>query len=79
MGYIMPVNHDQYTQYANRQLPVKKDPLELTPIKKTTLTSAFVKKEHEYALEKQSLNVKNQNNKLLSELTGKGHVINEWI
>jgi hypothetical protein len=79
MGYIVPVNHEQYTQYANRLIPVKQDHLELTPIKRTSLASAFVKKEHYIASEKNSLKENKEMQKILSNLTGKGYVINEWI
>jgi hypothetical protein len=37
MGYILPVHHNQYTQYANRLLPYHLDRLSLTKIQRVNL------------------------------------------
>ncbi len=37
MGYILPITHYQYTQYANRTLRTVKSPFVLQPVNKSSL------------------------------------------
>lgn len=41
MGYIVPVQNVQYTQYANRMIPVKQKKFDITAVKETSLTSKY--------------------------------------
>ncbi|MGM0836780.1 MAG: hypothetical protein ACQEV7_11540 [Bacillota bacterium] len=88
MGYVLPVQMDAYTQYANRLNTTKKliklDPV-IRPafyrvdsqyswedIQKNTRTSLYRGKRDEKAAEYIS-------DHLLAELTGKGRYVNESI
>ncbi|MCA1320038.1 hypothetical protein LC085_09000 [Bacillus tianshenii] len=88
MGYVLPVQMDAYTQYANRinstNKPIKMDPVvrpafyRVDPqyswedIQKNTRSSMYRGKKEERA----SSHISDH---LLAELTGKGRYVNESI
>ncbi|WP_078548008.1 hypothetical protein [Litchfieldia alkalitelluris] len=82
MGYIVPIQNVQYTQYANRMIPVKPRKFNITPVKETSLTSKFNPQNynnrhlHKYAL---SDSAKKERNSFDSHLTGKGFKIDKKI
>ncbi len=82
MGYIVPINHEQYTQYANRQMPVKIDPIKLYPVKEATLKAKFENQRYElilnygYVLKKSR---KEDSQHMIATITGKGKFIDELI
>lgn len=88
MGYVLPVQMDAYTQYANR-LNTTKEKIKLDPV----IRPAFYRVDSQYSWEdihknaNPSLYRGKRNEKeaeyisdhLLAELTGKGRYVNESI
>ncbi|MDF0727962.1 hypothetical protein PY093_14890 [Cytobacillus sp. S13-E01] len=80
MGYIAPVNHEQYTQYANRTIHRKYNYMKLAPVQRSFLSS-HTNRPNEIVLEsrKETANMTKEVDRVLTELTGKGLFVNELI
>ncbi|MGD6941387.1 hypothetical protein ACQCT6_05090 [Cytobacillus gottheilii] len=89
MGYILPINHTQYQQYAERDLKVKPDPFRFQRVEKVhNHLETFDENENLGRQEvfSTSKNEKSKNpvphekaERLYSELTGKGRFFNEVV
>ncbi|WP_070119715.1 hypothetical protein [Bacillus marinisedimentorum] len=88
MGYILPINHDQYTQYANRTTATRQTALTVSPVYRATLDTKLLNygqnnlerhKPVEFLYDKTKVKKSKKFNEILSELTGKGYKINESI
>lgn len=91
MGYILPIQMDAYTQYANR-IATSKEYIKLNPVNKTTFypvdskySWSEIQKNNpsaSYSLNKKQNKAEAKSSvisdKLLSEITGKGRFINEF-
>ncbi|WP_417897265.1 hypothetical protein ABN702_12975 [Bacillus haimaensis] len=88
MGYVLPVQMDAYTQYANR-LNTTKEQIKLDPV----IRPAFYRVDSQYSWEDIQKNIRTNlykgkkdekaashiSDHLLAELTGKGRYVNESI
>lgn len=77
MGYILPIQYDTYTQYANRTLPVKN---QISPI----LSSASIQLSNQETRESRQrfaeiLEKKMRNIKSSPSLSEKGKYVNEFV
>ncbi|QOR67650.1 hypothetical protein IM538_05780 [Cytobacillus suaedae] len=80
MGYIAPIHHEQYTQYANRLLLRNYNYTTLQPVARSYMHSkAYTPHESPLDNKKQSSTMANEADTLITELTGKGQYINELI
>ncbi|MBE4909445.1 hypothetical protein IMZ08_15440 [Bacillus luteolus] len=80
MGYIAPIHHEQYTQYANRLLLRNYNYTTIQPVARSFMHSkVYTPHETPQEIKKQSSNVDKEANNLITELTGKGRFINELI
>lgn len=94
MGYILPITHYQYTQYANRTIRTNDSPFVLLPVVKSSLekklhdnenrelldfSNELKEKQTIDALTKKSTHTDDSINYLLAEITGKGRHFNEFI
>ncbi|MFZ3589283.1 hypothetical protein ACOI1C_08310 [Bacillus sp. DJP31] len=93
MGYILPITQFQYIQYANRMLKSTKSPFVINSVVKATMEKKLNdehRESHEFievasnltrsARKKNTLiQASAMNYHLLSEITGKGRHINEYI
>jgi hypothetical protein len=84
MGYILPIQHDAYTQYANRSIPVKSHYSHILPACAIQLTNNYITEETKQnqqrfadLLEQKMRTMKT--NKYTSSFTGKGKHINEYV
>lgn len=94
MGYILPVNHEQYTQYANRT--IRKDgPAFITkPVEKVTIRAKLKGKtnyqekyeeakqlhhDHDKEAINDAVQDQEQIDHCMADLTGKGTLFNEVI
>lgn len=74
MGYILPLQMDQYTQYVNRTTPVKQDYAKVAEVPTVSFDNR-VKVMETYEMKKK----KKFSEHFYNELTGKGAYINESI
>lgn len=93
MGYILPLNQEQYTQYANRTIRKDVQPFTLIPVQKPTIRTKLkgktIYEERYNALklqrhdgdEKQKIKKVNPDviDYCVANLTGKGTLFNEVI
>ncbi|WP_223700637.1 hypothetical protein [Sutcliffiella deserti] len=87
MGYVLPVQMDTYTQYANRTASTK-EYIKLDPVVKPTFYRVdsqyswedIQKNNHSRLVErKREEQTKQISDRLLFDITGKGRYINESI
>lgn len=86
MGYIIPVNHYQYSQYAERAAIKKYDPYRFVPINriKPSVNSPEKEQSHELiptdkkASGKNQKTPNNQMERLYGEITGKGLLYSDF-
>lgn len=88
MGYVLPVQMDAYTQYANR-INTSKELIKLDPINRPT----FYRIDPQYSWEDIQKNSSNNltkgkkvektaihiSSQMMAEITGKGRYVNEFI
>lgn len=80
MGYIAPIHHEQYTQYANRILLRNNNYTTLQPVARSYMHSkAYTPHESPLENKKLSSTMDKDADNLITELTGKGRYINELI
>ncbi|MBM7586558.1 hypothetical protein JOC86_003110 [Bacillus pakistanensis] len=93
MGYIAPIPHHQYKQYAEREMKIVYDPFKFVPIPRINLKSKLKEKDHTRLQQKFSRRKKKHptliNKKImhdssispdfLAEFTGKGIHFNEYV
>ncbi len=88
MGYILPINHDQYTQYANRTAANRQPDLTLSPVQRATLDTKLRNygqgnleqyKPVGFLYEGTKVKKTKKFDEILAEMTGKGYKINESI
>ncbi|MCA1031135.1 hypothetical protein LCL95_08880 [Bacillus timonensis] len=81
MGYIMPVNHEQYTQYSNRLTPYKFDDLPVEKIKRLDIQSRLNGQNLFYdgVIQSKKQNKVHRHLQIEQKLTGKGRHFDEWI
>jgi hypothetical protein len=87
MGYILPVNHDQYKQYAIRASKRKEFPFSVDPVEKVHFHKVKAKKEWDELnrpdFVRNTYRRKVVDQKIIdqhySKLTGKGKYINEVV
>jgi hypothetical protein len=84
MGYILPIQHDTYTQYANRSVPVQSHYSHILPTAAIQLTNKYMEEETKQnhqrfvdVLEQKMQTVKPT--KFTSSFTGKGQLFNEYV
>lgn len=84
MGYILPIQHDTYIQYANRSVPVQKHYSHTLPTTAVQSISNFNREEpfqqqHQFAdiLEQKKRILKNNQNS--GQFFGKGKQIDQFI
>ncbi|KMJ58193.1 hypothetical protein AB685_09760 [Bacillus sp. LL01] len=87
MGYVLPVQLDAYTQYANRTIS-EKQRIRLDPVVRPTfyridpqLTWQEVHKntQHNQLNHKKEKQAADISDKLLADITGKGRLFNELV
>lgn len=83
MGYILPIQQDTYTQYANRSVPVKSHYSHILPTAAIQITNTYIKKETKQnqqrfvdVLEQKMRTMKSTKN--TASFTGKGKHFNEY-
>ncbi|HWO98450.1 MAG TPA: hypothetical protein VNM45_19385 [Bacillus sp. (in: firmicutes)] len=91
MGYILPIHHEQYTQYANRVIPVKHQYQKLTKVRKPKVEKKLNNPDKPFEFTKErdmvdrqakarrSAYTREKVEEMFSQLTGKGRLINEVI
>jgi hypothetical protein len=81
MGYILPIQHDAYTQYANRSIPVKSHYSHILPAGAIQLTNYYIAEKTKQNQQRSAdlLEQKIKTNKYTSSFTGKGKHINEYV
>ncbi|MDQ0245262.1 hypothetical protein J2S09_002838 [Bacillus fengqiuensis] len=91
MGYILPIHHEQYTQYANRTVPVKHQYQKLTKVMKPRIEGKLNDPDTPFgSAEERGMKVQKTTSKrtaytrekveeMFAQLTGKGRLINEVI
>lgn len=91
MGYILPIHYEQYTQYANRMVPVKHQYQKLTKVTKPKIEGKSNNPDTpfdftgESGMKVQKPAVKRNAytgekvEEVFAQLTGKGRLINEVI
>ncbi|UII57051.1 hypothetical protein LS684_06320 [Cytobacillus spongiae] len=87
MGYIAPIIHYQYDQYANRELSNDYDPFTFLPIHSIKQIKNGQTPEQEQNKFKQNLKIKQTKKAIdqqfieqaLAEVTGKGQLFNECV
>lgn len=80
MGYILPIQQDTYTQYANRSISVQKHYSHILPT--TAIKHAQQTAEERSQHQKKFANLleeKLKRNKYSSAYTGKGKLFNEYV
>lgn len=86
MGYILPIQFDQYTQYANRTLKEEQKAFTLAPVSRATIDTKLYYGKMEYTKYRPIPNGQGRIrsgkdgkfDKILGELTGKGQHVNEY-
>ncbi|MCM3160851.1 hypothetical protein [Metabacillus litoralis] len=80
MGYILPIQQDTYTQYANRSISVQQHYSQILP---TSAIKLNRNNEQEHSQQQQKfaniLEEKLKKNKYSSSFTGKGKLFNEYV
>lgn len=84
MGYILPIQHDAYTQYANRSVPVKRHYSHILPTGAIQPTNKDISEEtkqnqHRFAAILEQKMKAMKSNKYTASFTGKGKHINEYV
>jgi hypothetical protein len=91
MGYILPIHHEQYTQYANRTVPVKHQYQKFSSVMKTKIESKLNSPNtpfdftSDYGVKmekpapKRKAYTREKAEEMFAQLTGKGRLINETI
>jgi hypothetical protein len=81
MGYILPIQHDTYTQYANRSVPVKSHYSHILPTAAIQITNTYIEKQNQQrfvnVLEQKMRTMKSTKN--TASFTGKGKHFNEYV
>lgn len=91
MGYIAPIPQYQYSQYCERSIPDRHDPIPLTPVQKAALTTTtfqdtlkgkitvMKRQKKKRSTAKSSLKKNEYDLFEAAEITGKGTKIQEFI
>lgn len=87
MGYILPISFDQYTQYVNRTMKEEQKPFSLTPVYKPTIHTKLRNNRQHLEMYKPISPPESRRRvakdgrfeEILSELTGKGKHVNEYV
>lgn len=91
MGYILPIHHEQYTQYANRTIPVKHQYQKFTKVMKPRIEGKLNNPDtpFEFTEErnrkvqkttpKRTAYTREKVEEMFAQLTGKGRLVNEVI
>lgn len=81
MGYIAPIHHEQYSQYANRLILREYNYTKLQPVARSYMHSKVFTPHDELPrkAKRQSSKENKVLDKFLTEITGKGQYINELI
>lgn len=80
MGYILPIQHDTYTQYANRSVSVQQHYAHVLPTSAIKLNQHHLRENTKTETNKFAdlLKEKMKNNHYSSVYTGKGQHFNEY-
>ncbi|WP_080847082.1 hypothetical protein [Cytobacillus gottheilii] len=89
MGYILPINHTQYQQYAERDLKVKPDPFRFQRVERVHNHLETFNDNENLGRQEVVLTPKSEKSinpvphekveRLYSEITGKGRLFNEVV
>ncbi|WP_214483343.1 hypothetical protein [Bacillus sp. SM2101] len=80
MTLIAPINHEQYSLYALRTIPFKQDMMKFNPVYKSSIDARLQEQSFPISiLQKRKYEVKENEEKLYYEITGKGKYINELV
>ncbi|MFD1735361.1 hypothetical protein ACFSCX_02170 [Bacillus salitolerans] len=93
MGYILPIDHHQYAQYANRTVKDITSPFELLPVFEASLEKRLKKEKkgsnQDFTENKERDDISRKERSayddkkipeaLISEITGKGQLFNQSI
>ncbi|MCV9888786.1 MULTISPECIES: hypothetical protein [Bacillaceae] len=81
MGYILPIQHDTYTQYANRSVSVQQHYAHVLPTSAITLNTRHLRESPQAEQQKFAdiLKDKMKQNKYIATYTGKGNHLNEYV
>lgn len=81
MGYILPIQHDTYTQYVNRSVSVQQHYAHVLPTSSIKLNQQHLRENTKTETNKFAdiLKEKMKNNHYSSVYTGKGQLFNEYV
>ncbi|MGM7719653.1 hypothetical protein [Metabacillus sp. Hm71] len=78
MGYILPIQHDAYIQYANRSVPMQQHYSHTYPIAAVPSAKKELKQQRLAAPYDQKIKIP-KTNKDFDSFSGKGQFINEYV